>query len=319
MSAPKIPVSAIVLTYNESANIVRCLQDMERIDDIILVDSYSDDDTIDRARAVRPDVRVFSNPFVDFGDQRNWALDHTQPKHDWVLFVDADEYCTPDVLDELAGFLETPGKAAGAYIAGKTYFLGRWLKHCTLFPSYQLRLLQQGRVRFRKEGHGQQEVTDQPLAYFRSSWIHNAFSKGFHQWVARHNQYSTDETDLILRLRSEPVSWRDIFGSNPILRRRALKRLGARAPFRPLTRFLYVYGWRRGFLDGRQGLIFCLLRFAHDIHIVAKLAERRFLESGESGPQMSNAKSQAPAQSPAAFMTAAGTKPVAVQGERGRA
>jgi hypothetical protein len=100
-------------------------------------------------------------------------------------------------------------------------------------------------------------------------------SKGLHQWIARHNQYSTDEAELLMRLASEPISWRSLYARDPIARRRALKQLGARAPLRPFARFLYVYILRGGFLDGSAGFRFCAMRFAHDIHIACKLAEQR--------------------------------------------
>jgi len=270
-----IPITAIVLTYNESANIDACLQAMSAVDDIVVVDSGSTDDTIERARAACSGVRVFDHPFKDFGDQRNWALDNAEPKHPWVLFVDADEYCDSKLLEEIAQFIASPGPQVGGYIAGRNYFLGQWLKYSTMYPSYQLRLLKLGQVRYRKEGHGQREVTDGPLRYMKNGWRHEAFSKGVHQWVGRHNQYSTDEIELIARLRSAPIAWKNMFGSDLIARRRALKTLATRLPGRAFWRFLYTYLFRRGILDGRAGLDYCLLRVAHDLHIGVKLREHR--------------------------------------------
>jgi glycosyltransferase involved in cell wall biosynthesis len=266
--------TAIILTRDEVANMAPCLKALSRVDDVVIVDSGSTDGTIDAARAVRADVRIFEHPFKDFGDQRNWAIDHTAPKHDWLLFVDADEYCDPELLDEIAALIASPGEIVGGYIAGRNYFLGRWLKYSTMYPSYQLRLLRRGDVRYRKEGHGQREVTEGPLHYLKHGWQHEGFSKGVHQWVARHNQYSSDEVDLILRLREEGLNWRQMMATDPIVRRRALKGLAARLPGRPLSRFLYTYVLRRGFLDGRSGLDYCLLRVAHDLHIGVKLRER---------------------------------------------
>jgi glycosyltransferase involved in cell wall biosynthesis len=315
----KIPVTAIVLTYNEAANIERCIGGMDTIDEVILVDSHSSDDTVERARLARKDIRVFSNRFVDFGAQRNWALDNTSPKHEWILFMDADEYCTPELLQELAAFVSSPQHTAGAFIAGKTYFLGSWIKRCTLFPSYQLRLLRLGEVRYRKEGHGQREVTDKPLTYFKQAWIHDAFSKGLHQWIARHNQYSTEEVALIRRLRAENVEWSNVIDRDPIRRRRALKVLGASVPFRPISRFLYVYLWRRGCLDGRAGLIFCLLRLAHDIHIVAKLAEQNCMDTIERRPAANKSPEVAEMESRAAFLTVSGADRHAAHRESGSA
>jgi len=288
MSSSKIPLTAIVLTYNEAVSIETCLQSMARIDEVIVVDSLSTDDTLESARQVRPDARFFTNPFKDFGDQRNWALDNAAPAHEWILFVDADEYCTPELLDEIAGFIQKPRNEVGAFVAGKNYFLGKWLKRSTMYPSYQLRLLKFGQVRYRKEGHGQKEVTQGPLGYLVNGWIHDGFHKGLHQWIERHNQYSTDEIDLILELRNQRVTWADLFHPDAIRRRRALKQLAARAPARPIARFLYVYVWKLGFLDGYPGLVFCMLRFAHDVHIGAKLEEQKYLQRKASTTEHGN-------------------------------
>jgi len=270
----RVPVTAIILTCDEAVNMAACLAALARVDDVVIVDSGSADETLAVARAARPDVRIFEHPFRDFGDQRNWALDHTAPRHAWVLFVDADEFCDPELLDEIAALIVNPGDAVGGYVAGRNYFLGTWLRYSTLYPSYQLRLLRLGQVRYRKEGHGQREVTTGQLRYLRHGWRHEGFSKGVHQWVGRHNQYSSDEVDLVARLRLEPLQALECLHQSPVVRRRALKRLGARLPGRPLLRFVYTYLWRRGFLDGRAGWSYCLLRVAHDIHIGIKLRER---------------------------------------------
>lgn len=275
MTTESIPITAIVLTYNEAINIVACLSAMTGIDDIVLVDSGSTDDTVTLARRARPDVRVYSNPFVDFGAQRNWALDNCAPRHEWIVFIDADEYCTPEFLQELKLFVLKPDSSVGAYVAGMNYFLGRWLKRTMMYPSYQLRVLKMGHVRYRKEGHGQREVTDGACVYFKAGWLHYGFSKGIKQWIARHNQYSSDEAELILRQRTERVDWAGILAKDPIRRRRAIKHVAARAPLRPLLRFVYMYLLRGGFLDGRAGLWYCSLWFAQDIHISVKIAELR--------------------------------------------
>jgi glycosyltransferase involved in cell wall biosynthesis len=271
-----VPVTGIILTFNEEVNIRPCLKGLRRLDDIIIVDSGSTDGTLDLAREVRPDVRIFEHPFKDFGEQRNWALDHTGPRHEWLLFVDADEYATPEIIAEIESFVADPAGKVGGFIAGKNYFLGRWLKHTMMYPSYQLRLLKHGAVRFQKEGHGQREVTDGALHYLRESWRHEPFSKGTSEWIARHNRYSTEEAGLLARLRSEPIVWTDLFNADPILRRRELKRAGARMPLRPLVHFLYRYLLRGGFLDGYPGLLYCLLLASNDLHVSCKIAQERY-------------------------------------------
>lgn len=273
----RFPISVIILTHNEEVNIVDCLATLDWVDDVIIVDSGSKDRTIELARQARPDVRVFEHPFQDFGDQRNWALDCTAPRHPWVLFLDADERCTPDCAEEIRRAVERPEGKVGFYLTCRNLFLGRWIKRCSLYPSWQLRLLKQGFVRYRKEGHGQREVTDGPLGYIAQPYDHFGFSKGVADWIARHNAYSTNEVELIEQLRQEPLRLGDLF-SESVRRRRCLKRLAARVGFRPVLRFLYLYFLRAGFLDGKPGLMFCLLRTAHEMHITVKLAEKRASE-----------------------------------------
>ncbi len=181
--ATAIPVTAVVLTLNEAENIRACLAGLARVQDIVILDSGSNDGTVETARSERPGIRVLEHPFRDFGEQRNYAIDHCGAGVEWILFVDADEHCTDAFLDEVARFIADPGDKVGAYVAGKNYFLGRWLKYSTLYPSYQLRLLKRGHVRFRKEGHGQLELSDGPLHYLVEGWRHEPFQRGVHHYM----------------------------------------------------------------------------------------------------------------------------------------
>lgn len=283
----RFPLSVIILTYNEASTIQACLSFLDWADDIILVDSLSVDDTVERAKSARPDLRVYEHAFQDFGDQRNWAIDHTHPRHEWVLFLDADEHCNPECAHAIQQAVMSPGNHVGFYLTCRNYFLGKWVKHCSLYPTWQLRLLQRGEVRYRKEGHGQREVTNGSLGYISAPYDHYGFSHGIAHWIARHNRYSSSEVELIHRLQQEPLELGEVFSRDPIRRRRCLKRLAARTGFRPLTRFLYLYVIRRGFLDGRAGLYFCLLRVAHEIHITVKLAEAEHLHNSDATEQVS--------------------------------
>jgi glycosyltransferase involved in cell wall biosynthesis len=272
-SSERFPISVMILTLNESANIEDCLAYLDWADDVIMVDSYSTDDTIERALRVRPDLRVFEHAFRDFGDQRNWALDNTAPRNEWILFLDADERCNEACAASIRSAIRGAHDTVGFHLACRNMFLGRWIRHCTLYPSWQLRLLKAGRVRYRKEGHGQREVTQGEVGYIDQPYDHFGFQKGIADWIERHNHYSTQEIELIMRLRQERLQLGDLLARDPIVRRRCLKRLAARIGFRPWLRFFYIYFVRGGVLDGRAGLQFSLLRLAHEIHIEAKLAE----------------------------------------------
>ena len=264
----------MILTYNEEENIAGCLSHLAWADEVVIVDSGSRDETIATASAARPDVRVFTHEFKDFGDQRNWALDETSPRHEWVLFLDADEHCTSALAKEIDKAVRNPRDHVGFYLAPRNMFLGGWIKRCTLYPSWQLRLLKRGEVRYQKEGHGQREVTAGSLGYIHEPYDHYPFSKGVSDWISRHNRYSTEELELIARLRDAPLALSDLL-SDGVARRRCLKRIAARIGCRSLLQFVYTYLMRGGFLDGRAGWHYCLLRAAHEVHVSAKLAEIR--------------------------------------------
>ena len=142
-----------------------------------------------------------------------------------------------------------------------------------MYPTWQLRLLKRGQVRYQKEGHGQREVMDGSAGYISAPYDHLGFSKGVKEWVARHNEYSSNEIELINALAIAPVKISELFARDAVHRHRTVKRLAARTPLRALVVFVYLYFIRRGFLDGRPGLLFCLLRVANELHMAAKLAE----------------------------------------------
>ena len=272
----------IVLTHNEAVNIAACVQSLDRFDEVVVVDSGSTDGTLDILRERFPGVRVLHNAFEDFGQQRNWALDHAQARNRWVLFLDADERCTPACASAIDRAVAGSPDHDGYFLCYRNMFLGTWIKRSTLYPSWQLRLLRVGRVRYRKEGHGQREVMDGSAGYLDAPYDHYGFSKGIADWVARHNAYSSNEVELVQRLAGERIALSDMLATDPVQRRRALKQIASRLPLRPVARFAYLYFFRRGFLDGRAGLIFCLLRAAHEIHIVAKLAEAEALKATDT-------------------------------------
>jgi glycosyltransferase involved in cell wall biosynthesis len=269
----KFPLTAIILTQDEAANIRGCIERLDWVKDVVLLDSGSTDETIAIAKDTRADVRVFSHWFTDFGAQRNWALDHTGPL-EWVLFLDADEHCTEPCATCIQEAVKSPAEFVGYYLAARNFFLGTWIRRSTMHPSWQLRLLKLGQVRFQRRGHGQQEVTEGPLGRLAVPYDHYPFSKGVSGWIERHNRYSSMEGELILALREQPMGLADLFQGDPVKRRRCLKRIFARMQItRPLVMFLYTYFIRLGVLDGKAGLAFSFLRVSHEIHNIVKIWE----------------------------------------------
>lgn len=136
---------AIVLTRNEAAHIVECLATLAFADHRMVIDSYSDDHTVDLAREAG--AEVLQHPFSDYADQRNVALDAVAGRYDWVLFVDADERVLPELAVEVRQVIEQP-QYAGWRIPRYNYIFGRLTRATGWYPDYQTRLLRVGAARY---------------------------------------------------------------------------------------------------------------------------------------------------------------------------
>jgi glycosyltransferase involved in cell wall biosynthesis len=268
-------ISVLLLTLNEESNLGRCLQALSWSDDIVVLDSFSGDGTVDLARSLG--ARVYSRAFDGFAGQRNYALDHIDFKHEWILHLDADEVVTEGLRDEMFRAIDT-GLFDAYRVPSKMMFCGRWLRYSGMYPTYQVRLGRKGRLRFRQFGHGQREdIADDHVGTLSEPYLHYSFSKGLAEWFEKHNRYSSDEAQELVGLLSagRGADLAGIFSSDPTRRRRALKEVSARFPFRPTLRFLYMYIFRFGFLDGRAGLAYCRLMALYEYMIVLKARELR--------------------------------------------
>lgn len=270
-------LSVLVLTRNEAANLPGCLESVRWCDDVVVLDSLSTDSTQQVAR--QHGARLVESEFDDFAGQRNFAIDTIAFKHPWVFHLDADERFTADLHEECMRAV-AKDECSGFLVPSKMILWGRWLKHAAAYPVYQMRLMKLGEVRFRQHGHGQREFeARRGIGRLSSPYLHNAFSKGMHEWLERHNQYSTLEARAALaQLESARPGCRGLLSLDPTTRRRALKDVSLRLPLRPCLKFAYLYFLRMGFLDGREGLTYCALQSIYEYMICLKqreLARRR--------------------------------------------
>ena len=134
----KLPVTAIVLTYNEKLNLQECLESViNYIDEIIIVDSFSNDETIQIADTYG--IKWYQNKFINQSKQFIWALANVKIKNEWILRIDADERWTKEGFEELRNIIEN-NNADGVYVKMKIFFMGRWIKHGGFYPNYFLRV-----------------------------------------------------------------------------------------------------------------------------------------------------------------------------------
>ncbi len=248
-------ISVVILTKNEELDLPACLESVSWSDDIHILDSGSTDRTLEIARQYK--TTLSSNSFASFGRQRNHALDQLVIKNEWLLFLDADEVVTPEfrscMEQAIAG---ASPDIAGYYCCWKMILENCWLKHCDSFPKWQFRLMRKGRARFTDFGHGQKETdVDGVIGYLKTPYLHYGFSKGWHQWVDRHNRYSSQEA--IDRIEKCPPLM-DAFSRHASVRNPAIKSWLCRVPGWPLLRFFHAYVLKLGLLEGPQGLIYCV-------------------------------------------------------------
>jgi hypothetical protein len=161
----------------------------------------------------------------------------------------------------------------------KDYFLGRWLRRSSGYPTWFGRLLRPGRVRVER-GVNEEYIADGKIGLLQAHLLHYPFNKGIAYWYERHNRYSTMEALAKMHSRGMPLSHASIVSADPIERRRALKQLLYRLPMRPAIVFLYLYVFRLGFLDGRAGLAFSRMRASYELLIDLKVLEAERRASG---------------------------------------
>jgi glycosyltransferase involved in cell wall biosynthesis len=277
MTEQRVPVTVMIFTLNEEVHLPSCLAALHWADDVVIVDSFSSDQTEAIARA--QGARVFQNRFTGFGSQRNWALEHCAPRHDWILILDADERVTPELAAEIARVTADAPMSVGAFrLKRRLYMWGRWLRHSSLYPNWVVRLIHRDRVRYEDRGHAETQMVKGEVRELEHDLIDENL-RSIDEWFERQNRYAQKEAEYELAQddadRAAGRGWRDLMSSDPLARRAALKRLSRRLPLRATVYFFYSYVIRRGFLDGRDGLVFSTMKALYQGMIVVKKYDAR--------------------------------------------
>lgn len=273
--------SVLILTKNEERNLPACLASVAWSDDVVVFDSYSSDRTVAIAQAAG--VRVVQRVFDNYAAHREAARTTVQYKYPWVLAVDADERVDDELREEVLSLLGGSGEGlCKAYrVRRKDHFMGRWIKHATLYPSWFLRLYHVDSVAYEARKVHEQLRVDGKIGELRGHLLHYSFNKGFSDWMSKHVRYAELEAqENRLHLQHDAVDWSGLLAKDPVRRRRALKGLSFRLPLRPLLRFLYMYIGRRGFMDGYPGLVYCSLLAIYEYLIVLNMIEMRRRDAG---------------------------------------
>ena len=282
----KIPVSVLIPAKNEEANLVACLESVNRADEVFVVDSQSSDRSVEIAKSYGANIVQF---YFDgrWPKKKNWSLESLPFRHDWVLIVDCDERIPPELWDEIALAIQNPD-SDGYYINRKVFFLGKWIRYGGKYPDWNLRLFKHNKGRYENlnteeiRNTGDNEVHEHVIlegsvGYLKNDMLHIDF-RDIYQWLERHNRYSNWEARVYLNILNGKDDSGTIganFFGDAVQRKRFLKKLWVWLPFKPTLRFILFYIIRLGFLDGKAGYIYGRLLSQYEYQIGVKLYELR--------------------------------------------
>jgi glycosyltransferase involved in cell wall biosynthesis len=225
-------VSVIVTTYNEEHNVARCLGSARGFGEVIVVDSFSTDETLEIARGFG--ATVFVRPYVSASRQKNWALDVA--RNDWVLILDADEVLTEELLEEIIRLED--GHADGYWIRRRSVYLGRAIRGCGWQRDKVLRLFDRRHGRYSDTAVHEEVVVDGHKEILEGRFLHYPY-RDVGQHLRKINEYSARGARDYTERGGRMALWNMIV--------------------HPPARVVRMYLLQRGFLDGREGLILCLL------------------------------------------------------------
>lgn len=231
------PITAVIITYNESENIADCIKSLKDIvKEVIVIDANSVDETIDIAKGLG--AKVFTKDWTTYGDQKNFGSD--QASFDWVLSIDADERVDVDLKEELLN-LELQENYLYS-INVKTNYLGKWIRYCGWYPSYKKRLYNKSAVRWNSDLVHEALITqgDHKHSKLQGNLLHYSYPtiERHHQKIERYAKLTAQKW---MQQKKAPSILKKIFG--------------------PSFRFIKTYILRLGILDGKEGFMISKMSF----------------------------------------------------------
>lgn len=248
-------LTALILTYNEEANIARTVDHLQWLDSILVIDSGSSDATLS-ILANYPSVKVLHRPFDSFADQCNFGLD--QIATPWVLSLDADYLIPPSLASEIQTVIRDPGnkELAGFAIPFRYCIAGRPLRSGMLPP--RISLYRRGLGRYRNDGHGHRIDLPGPVKRLRQPIYHDD-RKSLQRWLASQGHYLAIEAEKLRTTPSRQLSLAD--------------RLRKHTPLAPYAALLFCLLWKGGVLEGWRGWVYAQQRMYAELLLHLMLLE----------------------------------------------
>lgn len=251
-------LSVVILTFNEELNLNQALRSIAYwADKVFILDSGSTDKTIEIAKEFGCTILV--NPFINFAMQRNFALKNFSITSEWTLFLDADEWVTKELKEEIKKVIASKPLENGFYIKRRLIWMGQWIRR-GYYPSWQLRLFRTGSGKCEDRAVNEHFIVDGQLGRLSHDLI-DENQKGLADWIVKHNDYSTREAAELVNSRNadgySEIGTR-FFGGQAQRRRWLRYYVWNRMPLfiRPFLYFFYRYFLLLGFLDGKKAFLF---------------------------------------------------------------
>ncbi|MDP6693241.1 MAG: glycosyltransferase, partial [Phycisphaerales bacterium] len=274
--AEKSNIEVIIPVRNESINLPNTLKSVNKwADKVWVIDSESTDDTCEVAK--KHGAEVVIQPWLGYAKQKNWALDNLPLKADWVFILDADEAILPKLRDEILKIAGQPiDKVQNSAFNINRYFifLGKRIRHCGYYPSWNIRFFKRGKARYEDRRVHEHMVVDGSSGYLTGHMEHYD-RRGLEQYIDKHNHYCMLEAYEIIHQqdKSKEEIKPSLFGSS-LKRRRWIKRyIYPKLPARWMFRFIWMYFLQFGFLDGLTGFRFCMFISSQELLITLKMVE----------------------------------------------
>ncbi len=293
----KLPITAIIPTRNEELNIKPCLESLGFCDQVIVVDSGSQDTTLEIAGQYGAEVHQFEYT-GGWPKKRQWAMENLEIRNGWTLLIDADERVTRRLRKELASIIRNPESKTGYWITLRLVFMGHVLKHGASGLK-KLAFFQTGKGRFECLFFEQdQTMADMEIHEHLiidgdegecKSWLLHENVNSLYRYIQKHNEYSQWSAKVAYRRRrgiNDKDSRQSSLTGAQADRRRALMnrlwRLPAAGLVLPILRFFYFYILCLGFLDGKPGFYYCGFKAVQAFHIMAKVHEMEVKEGSKT-------------------------------------
>ncbi|WP_025761346.1 glycosyltransferase family 2 protein [Dyadobacter tibetensis] len=275
-----VDLSVIILTHNESKHIERCIRSLQQITNkIFIVDSYSTDDTVEIAQKLG--AVVTQHKWVSYAFQFNYGIAHTPfADTEWSMRMDADEYITPELAQEIKQTLpHAAEQVSGYHVKRRVMFMDKWIKRGGYYPIWLLRVWRQGK------GTCEELWMDEHIKLsggISKTFEHDIVDHNLNNltwWTQKHNNYAIREVIDLLNIKynfgNKETVTPNFFGTQE-QKTRFLKIKYANFPLftRPFIYFVYRYIFKLGFLDGKKGLIWHFLQgFWYRFLVDAKIYE----------------------------------------------